>query len=89
VLGQCLVHAAHAGRHAGAGVGDVEDLEQLLDRAVLATGPVQGDEGGVGALSDQPLDKVGADVERQWLVPQAIQCVLDARPRAQRDAPFE
>ena len=53
-----------AGCDPGAGVGDAEDLEQLLDRAVLAAGPVQGDEGDVGALVAEPGDQVGADVER-------------------------
>ena len=48
VLGDHLVHAADAGGDARPDVRQTEDLEQLLDRAVLAAGPVQGDEDGVG-----------------------------------------
>ena len=44
-----LVHADRRGEHVGADVGDVEPLEQALDAAVLAEGPVQGREDGVGA----------------------------------------
>ena len=58
VLGQDLVHAANAGGDAGAGVGEAEDLEQLLGRAVLAIGAVQGDEGDVGPLGGQPLHQI-------------------------------
>ena len=36
-----LVHADRGGEHAGADVGDVGQLEQPLDRAVLAVGAVQ------------------------------------------------
>ena len=49
VLGEHLVHAADAGRRAGAGVGEAEELEQLLHRAVLAVAAVQRDEGDVRA----------------------------------------
>ncbi len=41
-----------------------EDLEQLLDGAVLAAGAVQGDEGDLGALGLQRRDQLGADVDR-------------------------
>src|SRR4029077_4071788 len=40
VLGQDLVHAASAGRGAGTGEGDPEDLQQPLRGAVLAADPV-------------------------------------------------
>jgi hypothetical protein len=63
VLGERLVHAACTGGDPGARVGDVENLEQLLDRAVLAAGPVQGDEGGVGTLPGEALDQVGPGIE--------------------------
>jgi hypothetical protein len=44
VLREDVVRAVNAGRHAGRGVRDVEDLEQLLHRAVLAVATVQRDE---------------------------------------------
>ena len=89
VLGQDLVHAAGAGGGAGTGEGDAEDLQQLLHGAVLAADAVHGDEGDVGPLGDQALDQVGADVDRQHLVAEPLQRVLDPRPRAQRDAPLQ
>ena len=59
VLEQHLVHAQRRRQHAGAGVRHVEQLEQALDRAVLAEWPVQHREDGVGA--EQP----GARLERE------------------------
>ena len=40
-LHEVLVHARRGGEHAGADVADVRELEQSLDRAVLAERPVQ------------------------------------------------
>ena len=83
VLRLHLVHAARAGRRAGPGEGDAEDLQQLLHRSVLAAHAVHGDEGDVGALRHQALDQVGADVDRQHLVAEPLQRVLDPRARSQ------
>jgi hypothetical protein len=83
VLGEHLVGAADARRHARRGVRDPEDLEQLLHRAVLAVAAVHGDERDVGRLRPQPGDEVAADVDGDDLVPEALQRVLDpcARPQ--------
>ena len=70
-------------------VRDADQLEQLLDRAVLAAAAVQGDERDVGPLGLQAVDEVGADVDRQHLVAEPRQRVLDARARAQRDRPLQ
>ena len=43
----------------GAGVGDPERLEELLDGPVLAVAPVQGDERDVGRGRAQAGDEVG------------------------------
>ncbi len=89
MLGHHLVHAADAGRDPGPGVGDAEDLQQLLGGAVLTARAVHGDEGDVGPLGAQLLDQVGADVERQDLVAESPQRVLDPSAGAQRDAALE
>ena len=82
VLGQHLVGAAHARADARAGVGDAEDLEQLLHRAVLAVAAVQRDERRVGLELAQARDEVVADVEAEHLVAEALERVLDPRARA-------
>ena len=72
-----------AGRHGREPVyGMPEQLEQLLDRAVLAVAAVQRDERDVRRASPQPLDEVGADVDRDHLVAEALERVLDARARS-------
>ena len=67
------------------GVRDADQLEQLLDGPVLAAAAVQGDERDVRALGLQAVDEVGADVDRQHLVPEPRQRVLHPRAGAQRD----
>ena len=89
VLALHLVHAARAGRGARTGEGDAEDLQQLLHGSVLAADAVHRDEGHVGPLGAQALDQVGADVDRQHLVAEPLQRVLDPRPGAQRDAALQ
>ena len=49
VLEDELVHADRGGLDVGAGVGNVEHLEQALDAAVLPAGAVQDREGDVAA----------------------------------------
>ena len=71
------------------GVGDADELEQLLDRAVLAAAAVQGDERDVGTLGLQAVDEVRADVDRQHVVPEPRERVLDPGAGAQRDGPLE
>ena len=53
-----LVHAQRGGEHARADVGHVEQLEQALERPVLAERPVQDREDGVGA--EQPAARASA-----------------------------
>ena len=78
VLRQHLVHAAHAREHAGAGVRHADDLEQLLDGAVLAAAPVQRDERHVGLrLAQLARRACASDVDRHDLVRRAAR----ARPR--------
>ena len=89
VLGQHLVGGADAGRHARAGVGDPQHLEQLLHGAVLAVAAVQRDERDVGPSPLSRLDEVGADVDRDDLVAEPLQRVLDARAGAQRHLALE
>jgi hypothetical protein len=89
VLGEDLVGAADARRDARAGVRDPEQLEQLLDRAVLAVAAVQRDERDVGRGVAQRGDEVVPDVDRDDVVAQALERVLDPRARLQRDAALE
>jgi hypothetical protein len=51
--------------------------------------PVQRDERDLRAVLAQPLDEVGADVDRDDLVPEPLERVLDARARLQRDLALE
>ena len=69
--------------------GIAEQLEQLLDGAVLAAAAVQRHERHVRALVAEPVDEVRADVDRHHLVAEPLERVLDARARAQRDLPLE
>jgi hypothetical protein len=83
VLGEHLVPAAHAGQHAGPGIGDAEDLEQLLHRPVLAVAPVKGDPGRLGGGGPQAGEEVRAHVHRDHVVAEALQRVLHPGSRAQ------
>src|SRR3954451_17200311 len=89
VLREHLVGAAHAGRDPRGGVRDAEDLEELLDRAVLAVAAVHRDERHVGRLGAQTGDEVPADVDADDVVAEALQRVLDPRARAQGPLPLE
>ncbi len=71
------------------GVGDAEDLEQLLHRAVLAVAAVHRHEGGVRRGLAQPGDQVEPGVDRHDLVAEALERVLDPRAGAQRDLALE
>ena len=92
VLGDRLVPRQRARHHAGPGVGDAEELQQLLDGAVLAVLAVQRDVGGVGALASERRDQVGGHVERQHVVARGRRARRRpggrwrARPRARASA---
>jgi hypothetical protein len=89
VLGLDLVHAEDAGADPGTGVGDAEQLEQRLHRAVLATGAVEGDEGDVGPLLLEPRDEPLVGVDRDDLVTERGDGVLDPGAGRHRDDPLE
>ena len=76
-------------RDPGAGVGDPEQLEQRLDGPVLAARSVQGDEGDVGALLLEPADEALVGVDRDDLVAECRDRLLDPRARLQGDGPLE
>ena len=63
-----LVHAESAGGDPGAGVGQFEDLEQLLDGAVLTPRAMQSDEDDVGTLLAEPANEVLAHVDADGVV---------------------
>ncbi len=50
---------------------------------------MHGDEGDVGGLGAEPFHEVGADVDRDHLVAEPFQRVLDPGAGAQRDAALE
>ena len=54
LLGELLVHARRAGQHARADVGHARELQQALDRAVLAVGAVEHGEDDVDAREHLP-----------------------------------
>ena len=89
VLGLDLVHAEHAGGDARTGVGDAEQLEQRLDGPVLAAGAVEGDEGDLGPLPLEPGDELLVGVDRDDVVAELGERVLDPRARLQRDLALE
>ena len=63
---------------------DAHHLQQLLDRPILAVGAVQGDEGDVGPVSGELGDEVGPHVDRDRLVAETLERILDARPGPER-----
>ena len=67
------------------GVGDVEDLEDALDAAVLAEGTVQGVEGDVGLQPRQHVGDVAADVDAGDAVALAFQRIGAGRCRTTSD----
>ena len=73
----------------GAGVGEADELEQLLHRAVLAAAAVERDERHVGLRRLELLDEVGPDVDRRHVVAQSLERVLDLGRRAQRDVALQ
>ena len=89
VLGEHLVGRADAGRHARAGVGDADDLQQLLHGPVLAVAAVQRDERDIGRVRGQAVEQVRSDVDRDDPVAEALKRLLDARPRLERDLALE
>ena len=58
-LGDRLVHADRGRRVVAADVGDVQHLEQALDRAVLAVRPMQDRKGDVDRAVEQPAIESG------------------------------
>ena len=79
-----LVHVRTHAATAGPGVGDPEDLEQLLRRYRPRRPAVQGYERDVGRGLLEAPHEVRADVERDHLVAQRRERVLDPGRGAQR-----
>ncbi len=71
------------------GVRDAEDLEQLLDGAVLAVAAVQGEKRDVGLVASQPRDQVRPDVDGQRLMAETLERLLDAAAGSKRHLPLE
>ena len=88
-FGEVLVPGEHRSEHAGTGVGDLEELEQLLDHAVLAELAVQRDVDRVGPLGAQRVDELGDEVEREHAVAARLERRDDARAGLQRDLALE
>src|SRR6201996_145312 len=88
-LRQHLVDRARAGGRVGAGEGDVQQLEQLLPGPVLAADAVHRDEGDLGPLGTEAFHEVGADVDRDDLMAEPFERVLDPGAGAERDAALE
>ena len=88
-LREVLVPREHAREHARAGVGDLEELEQLLDHAVLAELAVQRDVDRVRPLGAQRVDELGDEVEREHAVAARLEGRDDACPRLQRYVALE
>ncbi len=96
IFEQNLVHAYRRGRHSGADIGDVEHLEQALNGAVLAEGPVQRREDDLhardalaGSDGDRiplaPPDPVAADLDPHYVVATGQQPVANGGRRGERD----
>jgi hypothetical protein len=58
-----LVHGERRGEHAGMGVGNVQDLQHALDRAVLAIGSMQGIEDGIWPQACEHLGDVARHID--------------------------
>ena len=86
-LGDVLLGAGGGAEHAGEGVGDVEDLEEALDAAVLAVAAVHGDERDVvAALRDGLDESLVGDVEQRDVLETGLAEGLHARAaRIHRD----
>ena len=62
-LGEVLLHGQRRSEHAGMGVGNAQDFQHALDRAVLADPPVQRIEGDVGLEPGEHFGDVAVDVD--------------------------
>ena len=85
LLGLVLVHRERALAHARAGVRDAEQLEQALDAAVLAVGPVQRDEGDVDLFLAQHAVDVAVDEDLRGVVAAAHERGVDRLAARDRD----
>ncbi len=61
-----LVHGERGGQHARMGVGNLQHLEDALDRAVLAKGAVQRVEGDVGLQFLQHGGDVALNIDARY-----------------------
>jgi hypothetical protein len=63
MLGENLVHAPDGWQNVRAGIGDAEDIQQLLDGSILAALAVHGDENGIRFEFFEALDQMLVDVD--------------------------
>ena len=80
-LGAVLLHGERRGEHAGMGVRNSQDLEQTLDRAVLADRAMQRVEGDVGLQREQHFGDVAADIDARDAIAARLQRVGAALSR--------
>ena len=89
-LGLVLLHGERRGEDAGMGVGQAQDLEQALDRAVLAEAAVQRVEDDIG-LRREVLEHgrdVRPDVDRRDPIALPLERLAAGLAGAERDLPL-
>ena len=84
-LGEVLLHRERGSEHARMRIGYAQDLEQALNRAVLAAHPVQGVEGDVGPELRQRVGDGPVDVDAGDAVADRLEGVGALASRIQRD----
>ena len=89
MFGQQFVHGNCTAQHTSTLVGDVQQIQQSLDRPVFAVRPVQDDQCAVdpAGIGHQPGD-VGLGVVGQDVVPVLVQCVVDLLTAVEGDLSF-
>src|SRR5437588_7214915 len=84
MLGEDLVRRPDARRDPGSGVGNPHRFEQFLHRSVLAVAPMQRDERDFGPHRLELLDQIRAHVDRDDLVAEPLERILDPGAGPQR-----
>ena len=79
VLRQGFIHGRHARCHAAPHVGQAQEIEQALDRAVLPRGPVERRKNDVGGEGQQICSQVPVHLQTRQLPGKARERLLEAR----------
>ena len=87
-LRERLVHRHRAGLHARSGVGNPQDFEQTLDRAVLAAHPMERNHGEMRLDIAQPRCNRRIHIERDRVIAQANERSPDRLAAADRNLAF-